>query len=502
MTNESISSSVQPWFNQLLTEITPTGQEQQHLLTIIQKITDIIQNSIPSKNIKINFITPQGSTGIKDTALRNASDIDLFIGLDSSMLGDVLNLSKSKIRNHIRELFKNLITDWLIPELKRHQIQNPVKNYAEHPYISAKFQGIDLDIVFCFDISEEFLFTKGLLTAVDRTPHHSRYICQHLTDSQRNEVRILKFLFQKFHCYGDKSAVGRSGFLGYIAELLIVQYGTVWNLMRRFSELESSVLFLPPLNPELRNPYHNLTIEAARKRYFRDDFLVIIDPTDLHRNVGSSVSIRAYRLINHEFQRFLSNPYPEFFIKDPLPSIRSIDLDLDYPLSNLFYTEFKTTDYAHYTKFRDKLYSAMDKFINQASQEVTLESRFEQVTGELLFDASKGEFVLAFFTTTPQISKEFIRRGPKANGNAHADKFRTKHPQAYIADGIWCTVKERKYVSFDDFMKNYFDNIKITNLEILDAGKATDENYSELAGQSMANLALNILPFEGLHLKY
>ena len=64
----------------------------------------------------------------------------------------------------------------------------------------------------------------------------------------------------------------------------------------------------------------------------------------------------------------------------------------------------------------------MDKFISQASQEVTLESRFEQVTGELLFDASKGEFVLAFFTNTPQISNEFIRRGPKANGNTHAEK--------------------------------------------------------------------------------
>ena len=496
MTNESIPTAIQPWFNQILTQITPTEQEQQHLSSIVQKISDIIQNSIPSPNIKINFIASQGSTGIKDTALRNAADIDLFIGLDPSMLGDVLALSKSKIRNHIHDLFKNLITDWVIPELKKHQIQNPVKNYAEHPYISAKFQNIDLDIVFCFDISEDFLFTKGLLTAVDRTPHHSRYICQNITASQRNEVRILKFLFQKLHCYGDKSAVGRSGFLGYLAELLILEYHTVWNLLWKFPELESTVIFLPPLNPKLKNPYRNLDINTVRKNFFKDDFLVIIDPTDIHRNVGSSVSIRAFRCVNHAFQTFLSNPYPEFFIKNPLPSIRS--MVLENSLSNFFYTEFKTTDYAHYTKFRDKLYSAMDKFISLASQEATLEPRFEHVIGELLFDASTGEFVLAFFTSHPQISKEFIRQGPRLNVPAHIENFREKHPQAYIADGMWCAVKERKYISFMRFMKAYFDKMQISNLEVLHTGTATDATYSLLAAQSMANLALNILPFENL----
>ncbi|MHA1521287.1 MAG: SMODS domain-containing nucleotidyltransferase [Promethearchaeota archaeon] len=501
MINESTPSSIQPWFNQLLTNITPTDQEQQHLSEIIQKITSIIQKSVPSKNIKINFITPQGSTGIKDTALRNASDIDLFIGLDPGILGDVINLSKSKIRNYIRDLFKNLITDWLIPELLRHQIQNPVKNYAEHPYISAKFQGVDLDIVFCFDISEEFLFSKGLLTAVDRTPHHSRYICQNITNLQRNEVRILKFLFQKLNCYGDKSAIGRSGFLGYIAELLIVKYDSVWNLMQNFPKLESTIIFLPPLNPELKNPYKNLSIASARKKYFQNDFLVIIDPTDIHRNVGSSVSFRAYRSINKAFQDFLSNPNQEFFVKKPLPSIKSINsLKLVYPLSNFFYAEFKTTDYSHYTKFRDKLYSAMDKFISQASQEVTLETRFEHVIGELLFDASMGEFVLAFFVSTPEISTEFIRQGPKINVNAHVNKFREKHPQAYIENGKWCAIKERKYTSFYVIMKDYFNTIQIKNLAVSHLGTAYDENYTLLASQSMANLALNVLPFEDLEL--
>lgn len=475
-------------------EITPTAEERAKVDSIAKFLSEIIFNSLPKNEIIINFITPQGSTGLKDTALRNTSDIDLFIGLDISMLPGVYEKSKSQMRSEIRVLFKDLINNWLIPVLKENGIENPVMKYAEHPYISAEFQGMDLDIVFCFDIPEDFLYNRGPLTAVDRTPHHTRYIQEHLTSEQRDEVRVLKFLFKKLHCYGDKSPVGRSGFLGYIAELLVVKYGSVLAIMENFSDLESEVIFLTPQNPSLENPYRNQPIGKVRRKFFPNDFLVIIDPTDIHRNVGSSVSLRAYRVVKNAFQSFLEHPTWDFMNYSSLPDIRSCHQN--YPLENFFYIQWHTTDYAHYTKFRDKIYSFLDKLIKTAQHEPTLEPRFEDVIGELIFEADKGKYVLALYSSTPEISIQYLRTGPDVNDLEHASKFKNKHPQAFIKDGKWTSLKNRKFTRFVDFLEDFEKNNRIKLLELEKIGTAIDPFIPELAAQSMGNLAIHILPYE------
>ncbi|MCF2140159.1 MAG: hypothetical protein K9W44_08905 [Candidatus Lokiarchaeota archaeon] len=494
MLSLEIRNQIQSMINLKKAELNPTSQERKKLASIVDYVSTVIFNSVPQKNLKINFITPQGSTGLKDTALRNSSDIDLFIGLDPSILPDLKQKSKSYLRNKIRELFKDMIISWLIPVFNNAGLQNPVMKYAEHPYVSAIYQNVKLDIVFCFDISDEFLFQRGPLTAVDRSPHHTRYVLEHLLDEQKDEVRVLKYLFQKLHCYGDKSAVGRSGFIGYLAELFIIKYKTVLNFMEHFEDLENIILFLSPKNPNVVNPYANLNIKQIRKQYFPNDFLIIIDPTDFHRNVGSSVSIRAYRVVKHAFKSFLEQPSMEFFKFKPLPDIRNCHQS--FPISNFFYLEWQTTDYAHYTKFRDKIYSLLEKLIKQAENELTLEARFEDVIGELIFDANQGDYVLALFTSTPEISKEYLRIGPEIEAEEHVARFREKHPKSYIENGYWVTKKTRKFTHFEDFLNWFQSKNKIKYLSLIKMGKATDNEISPLAAQSMGNLAVNVLPFE------
>ncbi len=475
-------------------ELKPSKEERDRVKSIVKYLSDLIYSSIPSSEIKINFILPQGSTGLKDTALRNASDIDLFIGLDISMLPGVNEKSKSQLRNEIRTLFKNLITNWLIPLFKENDLENPVMKYAEHPYISAVYRKMDLDIVFCFDLSENFLYQRGPLTAVDRTPHHTRYVQDHLSSEQHDEVRVLKFLFQKLHCYGDKSPVGRSGFLGYIAELFIVKYHSVIGVMENFNDLESKVIFFPPQNQALNNPYQNYPIKKVRKKYFPNDFLVIIDPTDINRNVGSSVSSRAYRVVRDSFYSFLNHPTPEFMNYSPLPDIH--ECNCNYPLENFFYIEWLTTDYAHYTKFRDKIYSFLDKLIKFAQRESTLEPRFENVIGELVFNVEQGHYALAVYTSTPEISSEYLRIGPKVDELEHVNKFRQKHPNAYIQDNFWVSLKNRNYTLFIELLRDFQARNPIKSLKMVEIGAATNLNYSKLAGQSMGNLAIHVLPYE------
>ncbi|HOV68648.1 MAG TPA: nucleotidyltransferase domain-containing protein, partial [Methanoregulaceae archaeon] len=46
------------------------------------------------------------------------------------------------------------------------------EKYAEHPYINATVDGIDVDLVPCYRVDS----ASGIKSAVDRTPFHTRYI--------------------------------------------------------------------------------------------------------------------------------------------------------------------------------------------------------------------------------------------------------------------------------------------------------------------------------------
>ncbi|GAI51570.1 unnamed protein product, partial [marine sediment metagenome] len=80
-----------------------------------------------------------------------------------------------------------------------------------------------------FDLDEERIKQEGPITAVDRSPWHGRFVRENLSKDQKNDVRLLKQFFKSNHSYGDKSSVGKVGFIGYSSELLIYYFGNINN---------------------------------------------------------------------------------------------------------------------------------------------------------------------------------------------------------------------------------------------------------------------------------
>ena len=229
-------------FDLVLDAILPTEEEAAHIQEVITEVTDILFQSKIPKNIQIRFIEPQGSTGLKQTYLKNDTDVDLFIGIDPDLIFNKEFPSKSKRTEFLHILFKDLTEKWLIPCFKQHDFENVSLSYAEHPYVSASYHGIELDVVICFDLPAEYIQSHGPITAVDGTPHHSRFIRDHLTEDQRHDVCLFKQFVKSQHSYGDKSAVGRGGFIGYAAEILICQYDSLLNLFDHFHELQTEII--------------------------------------------------------------------------------------------------------------------------------------------------------------------------------------------------------------------------------------------------------------------
>jgi tRNA nucleotidyltransferase (CCA-adding enzyme) len=175
--------------------------------------------------------------------------------------------------------------------------------YAEHPYTKGRFMGFDVEIVPCYRLSAP----GERMSAVDRTPFHTRYVLDRIDDERRRSVRLLKAFAKGTGVYGAEARV--QGFSGYLCELLVLRYGG-------FREtLQAATGWRPGVVVEL---------EVKPSRTFPEP-LVVIDPVDPGRNVSSAVSLHQFAVFIHASGQYLKAPREEFFFPrrpKPLPKAR------------------------------------------------------------------------------------------------------------------------------------------------------------------------------------
>lgn len=148
--------------------------------------------------------------------------------------------------------------------------------YAEHPYTRATVEGYALDLVPCYDIKD----AGRIKSAVDRTPHHNRYIFKNLTPMLSSEVRLLKQFSKSIGVYGSDLRV--EGFSGYLSELLIIRYRSFVNLFKEAGKWEAGKVFID------LEKHHKARPDTKSK--YPGQPLIVIDPVDRNRNVAAALS--------------------------------------------------------------------------------------------------------------------------------------------------------------------------------------------------------------------
>ncbi|MFX1488504.1 MAG: hypothetical protein ACFFBI_05110 [Promethearchaeota archaeon] len=457
-------ASINEIFAEVLNNIVPTAHE----IALIDKLTDNLKELIKRKaeelDIKYTKIEPQGSTGIKQTQVKNDFDIDLFIGLDyKEYESKYQGLSKNKLKKESKKEFLKLCTKWIIPSLSLEEFHNPRLLYAEHPYVTVSYRlekvEIKIDIVLYFDLKLEVIKERGPITAVDRSPWHGRFIRDNLSVDQKNDARLLKQFFKVNHCYGDKSSVGKVGFIGYSAELLIYYFGNIQSLFENFKTLPSQPLDFYNRDPEI----------LQEIVHFQNDYLIIVDPIDKNRNVGSAISERAYKYCNHRIEKFLNSPKKEFFEVLPIPEFNLSNLN-EPLLSKTFIVELKNhKKEIHYTINRDKLHSIGESIVLNGEKEFSNTDRFGKIIFEVYFEENNDEYNIAFYCENPTLSPTFIRRGPPLSEKSHVKNFKKKNPNYFEKNGFLYVETKREFTSFLEFLFQSIitkipDNFQVQNV--------------------------------------
>ena len=476
-------------FENILKDITPTQEELTLINEIVKKLRKLLDEKAQQLNIKYTKIEPQGSTGIKQTQLKNDFDIDLFVGLDYELYSPKYDgLSKNKLKKESKKDFLYLCNNWISKSLIPKEFHNPRLLYAEHPYITVDYFvnniKIKVDIVLYFDLDLEYIKKFGPITAVDRSPWHGRFIKDNLSIEQRNDVRLLKQFFKANHSYGDKSAVGKVGFIGYSAELLIYYYNTLQNLFNNFKFLK-----------EKPSDYYNRALkELGKIQHFQNDYIIITDPIDKNRNVASAISEKAYKYCNQRIMDFMNNPNKSFFKIDKIPEVKISKID-DSLLAKIFIVELKNENSEiHYTINRDKLYAIGENIKANGEKEFSHAERFGKIEFEVYFEDNIEEYNIAIFCEKPNITKNYERRGPPIKEKNHAIKFRKKNPNFFERDEFLWIESKREYTEFLKLVKDFVKNKIPENLCVVNISKSYEARTT--SGKRAIEVLKNmVLPF-------
>jgi tRNA nucleotidyltransferase (CCA-adding enzyme) len=396
---------------EVLEKIKPVQEEELKVKRFINELVRI------SKTITGLDSMICGSLG-KYTWLRGDHDIDLFIAFDKS-------ISREELEKHGLEFGRKIVKEFR----GEHEIK-----YAEHPYVHAyiEFDNIcyDVDIVPCYKIFPG----EHIKSAVDRSPLHLEYVLSHLRPELRDDVRLLKQFCKGIEVYGSDTK--KLGFSGYICELLVLKYGSFGNVLR-------SAAFWKP------GQLIDFSIERIQVLgNFKEQPLIIIDPTDRERNAAAVVSAENFiRFIKYS-RKFMERPSKEFFFprkKQPLAKREIAELQ-----------KRGTKFIAIMMKKTEIIDDIFYPQIRRAVKRVTGVLRHEDFHAIRSFDVVAGDMVmLVFELETWEMPKVRRMEGPPIFSKIHSDEFINKYIYPYLEGIHWTADRKREFLSATDLLKSF-----------------------------------------------
>ncbi|MDE1867323.1 MAG: CCA tRNA nucleotidyltransferase, partial [Thaumarchaeota archaeon] len=245
----------------------PTKKEEEKM----KKLADSLVKKVRDEASKYSQVVTVelGGSYAKGTWLKGQMDLDIFVKLKTDT---------------DEKTFENIGRKIGFDSMKRY---GPFVRYSEHPYVEARAEGTRVNVVPCYNVER-----GQWKSAADRSSFHTKFILETFDENKKNEVRLLKKFLRGVGIYGAEIAT--EGFGGYVAEVLVYHYGTFMGVLEAAS-----------------NFVQNQTIGNPTKKF--ETALVLIDPIDSNRNLGTAISGQNVAKFILAARSFLKKPSIAFF---------------------------------------------------------------------------------------------------------------------------------------------------------------------------------------------
>lgn len=301
--------------------------------------------------------------------------------------------------------------------------------YAEHPYTSAVFEGVDVDLVPNIHIHD----TEHLETAVDRTPFHTEYVLKTMKPGQNNQIRLLKKFMKGIGTYGAEP--NARGFSGYLCELLVLKYGTFRKVLEAAAAQwhDGTQICLEKKHAPLKGP------------------LVFYDPVDGKRNVASAVHKDTLGKFIQAAKEYLAEPSERFFFPHTRIHLERREIEKicgkgQFRLLSVRFDRPDTVD--------DNLYSQLWK--TRYALE-TLLNRYGFSVMRAVQKADANGIEIVFMLESDTLPDCCLRIGPEV-WSAGSPGFLKKWKNdavvpPFLQDGRWCAVVPREYTDAAELLR-------------------------------------------------
>lgn len=426
--------------------VTPNEDERERLTRATERLIARTETATSELPVETDIIRV-GSTA-RGTWLPGDQDIDLFVRFPPDLSREDLESMGLKVGHAV------------LPDGRA--------EFAEHPYVTGKFESFDVDLVPCYRVES----ATDARSAVDRTPFHTEYVEGIITPDLASDVRVLKGFLTACGIYG--SDLRTEGFSGYLAELLVVEFGGVRPL------IGSAADWRPPI--EL-NPADHGT------RSF-DHPLTVIDPTDPERNVAAVLSPTNLARFQHHVRALIEEPTQERFeISDPAPlDPAALETHLARRETMPIAIRFPAPDVV-----ADQLYPQLEK--SRAGIVAELGRHEFSVLRSVTF--ADDHAVILIELATDRLPAVERHDGPPVHVREHATAFYEKYVETdtygpFIENGRYVVERDREYISATTCLEGELFSVALGPA----VERALENGYDLLTGEELTKL----LPEFGLSL--
>lgn len=421
-------------FKPILKKIKPTESDKKEIGMLVDIIINQLNTVIYDERVKAEPIVV-GSIA-KNTWVKGKSDIDIFLTFSPDMPEEDIKKYGLKIGH---KCIESLYGTW-------------EERYASHPYVTGFIEGFSVDIVPCYKMC------KGdrIISAVDRTVLHTKYVKEKLSPKQADEVLLLKKFMESVETYGSEFKVG--GFAGYLCELLIIKYGTFMGVLKAANKWKKQTII------DLEN--------YGTAKQFKDP-LIVIDPVDKNRNVAASLSLQKMAEFMGASRNFLKEPKPEYFERvEKFTELRDIFVLFSVRSTETYVLKFKPPKIPE-----DTIYPQLRKTEKSLSTKLTKEG-FSVFKTSSWTDAEELA-IIVIEVASGNISSYKNYLGPRIWDGAFQENFIEHHDtMPWIEGDRWVV----KISTANNIQKLIKDLIKPDSIHQLKVGKNIKkqllENYS------------------------
>jgi tRNA nucleotidyltransferase (CCA-adding enzyme) len=378
----------------------PTHSQERRIAKVAQEAKAHVDRYVAELDDVVDVVF--GGSFAKGTWLPDHADIDIFVKIKPSV-------PIEKFEKMGREIGSEALKSY-----------GPKLRYSDHPYVEVFVKKVRVNVVPCYDVEQ-----GKWQSAADRSPFHTQYISSHFDNEKKRQARLLKKFFKSLGIYGAE--ISTEGFSGYVSEVLVLKYSSFENVLRSAANdwQERQVIAVCDYDPDF--------VKAFKSP------LIIIDPVDSRRNLGTAISAESVAKFILAARAFLDKPSLKFFHEDDKKYHRRGSTGSKQQqlllLPNVLVVEF-----SHEKKSPDIIWGQLKRSINAIAKQLEL-AHFEVLRSSCVTD-ERNSAAIAFLLESITLPAYTKRKGPEIFRRKDTASFLSNRKSKPLA--IWVDDREMR----------------------------------------------------------